>query len=96
MLLPTLISKYWQEEMQGMFCVFLRDTDGKERQATCFLIIKFRYHNEIVQRQCCNLPKNKYPIYLLQFMGKVIFFPQIRKIYVVLENPGQPKHRKPD
>lgn len=52
---------------------FLRYTDRKGRQTTCFLMIKFRYHNEIVQKQYWNLPKNKYPIYLFQFMSKVIY-----------------------
>jgi len=60
-----------------MFGGVLRDTDGEEMQTTCFLMIKFRYHNEIVQKQYCNLPKIKYPIYLFQFMSKMTFAPRL-------------------
>lgn len=76
MILPILISSYWQEEIQRMFGVFLKRYRWKREAENMLFTIKFRYHNAIVQTQC-HLPKNKYPIYLFQFTGKVFFLPRL-------------------
>lgn len=87
-----LLSKYLQRNALGFF---LNRYRWKREADNMLLVIIFRYHDEIAQKQYYNLTENKTPIYCFQFTGKVIFSPRLKmfmQFWKILISPSTENH----